>query len=128
MFNMFLICLGTPIAILTASAFGYMFANAISLLAYYKARTDPEMSKLPRPFKAPRGYKYVALIMAVFNVPLCLIGVAYLNASASGWVPVIVGAFILVIYVPIWVYSRYEFGKALGVEQTVIKGTEEMQA
>ena len=73
-FNMFLICLGTPIAILTASAFGYVFANAISLMAYYKARTDPKMSKLPRPFKAPRGYKYVALVMAFFNVPLCLIG------------------------------------------------------
>lgn len=127
-FNMFLICLGTPIAILTASAFGYMFANAISLLAYYKAKTDPEMSKLPRPFKAPRGYKYVALVMAIFNVPLCLIGVAYLNASASGLAPVIVGAFILVIYVPIWVYSRYEFGKVHAMEHTVARGTEEMQA
>lgn len=125
-FNMFLIFLGTPIAILTASAFGYMFANAISLLAYYKAKTDPEMSKLPRPFKAPRGYKYVALIMAIFNVPFCLIGVAYLNASASGWAPVIVGAFILVIYVPIWVYSRYEFRKAQATDRPFIIGAEEM--
>lgn len=126
-FNMLLITLGTPIAILTASAFGYLFANAISLLAYYKAKTDPEMSKLPRPFRAPRGYKYVALIMAIFNVPLCLIGVAYLNASSSGWAPVLVGGFVLLIYVPIWFYSRYEYAKAHRIEnQSVISGAEEI--
>jgi amino acid transporter len=124
LFNMFLITLGTPIAILTASAFGYMFANGISLFSYYKAKSDPEMSKLPRAFKAPNGYKYVALVMGIFNVPLCLIGVAYLNASTSGWAPVIVGAFVLMIYVPIWFYSRREFAKAHSVGQKV-KAAEE---
>ncbi len=95
-------------------------------MAYYKARTDPKMSKLPRPFKAPRGYKYVALVMAFFNVPLCLIGVAYLNSSASGLAPVIVGVFILLVYVPIWMYSRHEFGRAQRIQHEAIIGTEDI--
>lgn len=123
LFNMLLITLGSPVAIIAAGAFGYMFANAISLFAYYKAKTDPEMSKLPRPFKAPRGYKWVALAVGLFNVPLCLIGVAYLNGTTTGWAPEWVGAAILLIYLPIWWYSRREYakGQRLGQKDTNVE-------
>ena len=116
-FNMALITMGNPVAIVSAAAFGYMFANGISMFAYYKAKTDPEMSKLPRAFKAPRGYKWVALTVGLFNVPLCLIGVAYLNGTTTGWVPVFVGAGILLVYVPIWWYSRREYAQLEKVPQ-----------
>lgn len=62
LFNMLLITLETPTAILAASAMGYACANAISLFAFWKARTDLKQSKLERPFKAPRGWKYVVVV------------------------------------------------------------------
>ncbi len=118
-FNMFLIFMGNPVAIISAAAFGYMMANGISCFAYYKSKTDPEMSKLPRPFKAPNGYKWVAFAVGLLNIPLTLIGVAYLNGVTSGWVPVIVGVGILLLYIPIWYYSRLQFGRVRDLGKTI---------
>ncbi|AKB18545.1 MULTISPECIES: APC family permease [unclassified Methanosarcina] len=108
LFNMGFICLGTPAAILAASAIGYVCANGISLFAYVKAKLDPRFSKLERPFKAPGGWKYVALIFGLFNLPLCLIGVIYLNSLEVGWTSTIVGFVVLALYVPLWFYSQNE--------------------
>ncbi len=120
-FNMFLIWLGTPQAILTASALGYTLGTGITLFAYYKAKTDPEMSKLPRPFKAPRGYKWVALAVGIFDVPFCMIGIFYLYGSGGNWIPVIAGVAILLLYIPIWWFSRRAYGAAKRLEKTNIK-------
>ncbi len=120
-FNMFLILLGTPIAILTASAFGYTFATGITLFAYFKAKNDPEMSKRPRAFKAPRGYKWVALAVGIFDVPFLLIGIGYLYASGGNYLPVTAGAGVLLIYIPIWWYSRREYAAARKEKQQVVK-------
>ena len=74
-FNLVLISMGTPAAILAASAIGYTFANGISLFAYVRAKNHPAFKNLERPFKAPKGWKKVALIFGLFNLPLCLVGV-----------------------------------------------------
>lgn len=97
-----------PAAILSASAMGYVFANGISLLAYYKAATDPKFKDLERPFKAPRGWKYVALAFAVLNLTLYLVGIIYLNATDAGWGPTLLGFVVLAVFAPLWWWAQKE--------------------
>lgn len=108
-FNLALISMGTPGAILAASAIGYTCANGISLIAYFKARKDSAFANLERPFKAPKGWKYVAMVFGIFNLPLCLIGVVYLNSLEIGWASTWVAFIVLGLYIPVWFYSQYEF-------------------
>ncbi len=108
LFNIGFIFLKTPSAILAASAIGYVCANGISLFAYVKAKLDSDFSKLERPFKAPKGWQYVALLFGIFNLPLCLIGVVYLNSLEVGWTSTIVGFVVLSLYIPLWYYSQNE--------------------
>lgn len=108
LFNIGFIFLKTPSAILAASAIGYVCANGISLFAYVKAKLDSDFSKLERPFKAPKGWQYVALLFGIFNLPLCLIGVVYLNSFEVGWTSTIVGFVVLSLYIPLWYYSQNE--------------------
>lgn len=108
LFNLALILLKTPTAILAASAIGYVFANGISLFAYVKAKSDPRLAALERPFKAPSGWKNVALVFGLFNLPLCLAGVVYLNSVEAGWRSTWVGIIVLALYIPLWFYSQHE--------------------
>ena len=108
LFNLILISMGTPAAILAASAIGYTMANGISLFAYVKAKRNPNFAELDRPFKAPTGWKHVALVFGLFNIPLCLIGVVYLNSLEVGWTSTWVGFVVLLCYLPIWLYAQYE--------------------
>ena len=108
LFNLALISFGTPTAILAASAIGYVCANGISLFAYVKAKTNPRLAGLDRPFKAPSGWKNVALLFGLFNLPLCLIGIIYLNSLEIGWTSTIVGFIVLSLYIPLWFYSQHE--------------------
>jgi len=108
LFNFSLILLKTPTAILAASAIGYVFANGISLFAYVKAKSDPHLASLERPFKAPPGWKNVAILFGLFNLPLCLAGVIYLNSIEIGWRSTWVGFFVLALYIPLWFYSQHE--------------------
>ena len=106
LFNMLLITLKTPVAILASSAIGYSFANSISLWAYVKASLDPRIKRKPRPFRAPRGWLYPTVFFALFNIPLCLLGLIYLNSLEVGWTPTFIGFGILLLYIPVWFYSR----------------------
>jgi amino acid transporter len=99
-FNLVLISMGNPAAIVAASAIGYTCANGISLFAYVRARKHPAFAGLERPFKAPKGWKHVAMLFGLFNLPLCLIGVVYLNSLEIGWTPTWVGFIVLALYVP----------------------------
>jgi amino acid transporter len=114
-FNIFLIMVftiladsGGPAAILSASALGYVFANGISLLAYYKAATDPKFKDLERPFKAPKGWKYVALAFAIINLVFYLVGIVYFNVRDFGYGPAILGFVILAIFAPLWWWAQRE--------------------
>jgi hypothetical protein len=122
MFNMCLILLGNPTAILAASAIGYMCANGISLYTYFKVRNDPEFSRLERPFKAPRGWKNVALATAILNVPFFLVGIIYLNSLELGWATTEIGFFVLCLYIPLWFYSQKEAKEETAVEKDAIFG------
>jgi amino acid transporter len=107
-FNLVLIFMGNPAAIVAASAIGYTCANGISLFAYVRAKKHPAFANLERPFKAPKGWKHVAMVFGLFNLPLCLIGVVYLNSLEIGWAPTWVGFIVLALYIPIWFYSQHE--------------------
>lgn len=107
-FNLVLISMGNPAAIVAASAIGYTFANGISLFAYVSAKRRPDFAALDRPFKAPKGWKNVAMAFGLFNLPLCLIGVVYLNSLEVGWGSTWVGFVVLSVYLPIWLYTQHE--------------------
>ncbi|APX02405.1 amino acid permease [Arthrobacter sp. QXT-31] len=107
-FNMVLISTGSLAAILAAAAIGYTCANGISLFAYVRARKHPALAQLERPFKAPRGWKHVAMLFGLFNLPLCLVGVVYLNSLEIGWTSTWLGFIVLSLYIPIWLYSQHE--------------------
>ena len=107
-FNVLLIFLGNPVAILAASAIAYVFAFAIGLVAYVKAKRDPELKRLERPYKAPRGWIWVALALAVLQIPLLLVGAIYINNLAYGLIPTAVGFGVLAIFFPLWLYSQNE--------------------
>ena len=107
-FNLVLISMGNAAAILAASAIGYTCAHGISLFAYVKAKKHPAFADLERPFKAPKGWKHVAMLFGLFNVPLCLIGVVYLNSLEIGWTSTWLGFLVLALYIPIWLYTQHE--------------------
>ncbi|TGE33877.1 amino acid permease [Desulfosporosinus sp. Sb-LF] len=106
LFNMALIMLKSPAAVLAASAIGYICANGISLFAYVKVYSDKRFRSLPREFKAPSGWKIIALICALINIPLYLVGITYLNALDSGWSSTLVGLGVLLLYIPLWFYTQ----------------------
>ncbi len=110
--NLGFVSLGTPVAILAASAIGYIAAQGISLFAYVKAKNDPELARLERPFKAPTGWKHVALIFGLINIPFFIIGIVYLNSIEIGWASTLVGFGVLAIYIPIWFYSQGQSGSS----------------
>lgn len=105
-FNMFLILLGNPVAVLAASSMGYVIAVSIALMAYVKSKRDPEIKKLERPFKAPRGWKYLAAAMVVYELVILLPCLAYLNSLDYGSMSTIVGAVVLLAFIPIWVFTQ----------------------
>ncbi|BBX38131.1 amino acid permease [Mycolicibacterium mageritense] len=107
-FNMALLFIGSIPAILAASAIGYTCANGISLFAYVKAKADPAFAGLRRPFRAPRGWKTVAMAFGLFNVPLCVVGVIYLNSLEIGWTLTWLGFAILALFIPVWLYTQHE--------------------
>jgi hypothetical protein len=47
-------------------------------------------------------------MFGLFNLPLCLIGIVYLNSLEIGWTSTLVGFIVLGLYVPLWYYSQHE--------------------
>lgn len=107
-FNLVLISMGNAAAVLAASAIGYTIAHGLSLFAYVISRKDPAYAELERPFRAPKSWTKVGLIFGLFNVPLSVIGVVYLNSLEIGWTSTLVAFGVLGIYVPIWFYTQRE--------------------
>jgi amino acid transporter len=111
LFNIAFITLKTPTAILGASAIGYICANGICLFGYVRARREPRLAALERSFKAPEAWKYVAIAFGLLNLPLFLAGVVFLNSLEVGWRSTWIGFGMMVLYVPLWIYSQHERAK-----------------
>jgi len=93
--------------VLSASAMGYAIANFVALAAFVKSRRDPRFKDLPRPYKAPGFYTYVGMIMCVLQLVLlcCLVYWSYV-ASGDSILPTILGAVILLCFVPVWFWVQ----------------------
>jgi amino acid transporter len=107
-FNLALISMGNAAAVLAASAIGYTIAHGLSLFAYVISKKDPSYAALDRPFRAPKNWTRIGLFFGLFNVPLCVIGVVYLNSLEIGWTSTIVAFGVLAVYLPIWLYTQHE--------------------
>lgn len=114
-FNLFLIYIFTSyggnlgsVAILSASAFGYIFSNCISLYSYFKASTDPKWKNTERPFKAPKIWKFISLFFSIVNIPFYLFGIIYLNYLDFGIQSIIFGFFVLFFYFPLFYIAQKE--------------------
>jgi amino acid transporter len=112
LFNLGLVLMGSPLAILAASAVAYVFAFAIGLFAYVKAKRDIELAKLERPYKAPRGWIYVAAVLGILQIPFLLIGAVYINNFEYALVGNVVAFGVLAAFFPLWIYSQHELKKA----------------
>lgn len=101
--------------ILAASSFGFAFALGMGMLAFVVSRTSPRFKDLPRPYRAPRGWLYVAgfLMVYQFFVLIPCLGYWCINGGIeNGVFSVIIGAVILLCYVPVWLILQYVDGKS----------------
>ncbi len=97
--------------ILAASSFGFSFALGMGMLAFIVARRNPRFKDLPRPYKAPRGWFYVACFLMCYQFFVLIPCLAYwcINGGIeNGVFSVIIGAVILLIYVPFWFVLQHK--------------------
>ncbi|MCL1811725.1 MAG: APC family permease [Methanomassiliicoccaceae archaeon] len=109
--NIALIFVGTPVAIIAGSGMGYCLGIATALAAYYITKTNPKFKDLPRGWYAPRGWKYVALVMIVIQLFILFPCLGYWNYTVYGLLPLLLGLFILMIYIPVWFIVQWHEGK-----------------
>lgn len=101
--------------ILAASSFGFAFALGMGMLAFVVSRTSPRFKDLPRPYRAPRGWLYVAGFLMIYQFFVLIPCLAYwcINGGIeNGVFSVIIGAVILLCYVPVWLILQYVDGKS----------------
>jgi amino acid transporter len=101
--------------ILAASSFGFSFALGMGMLAYVVSKRSPRFKDLPRPYKAPKGWFYVACFLMGYQFFVLIPCLAYwcINGGIeNGTFSVIIGAVILLLYIPIWFLLQYAHGKA----------------
>lgn len=103
--NLFLMLLGTPIAILAASTVGYMITNILDLLGGWLLDKDTRHIKVP--YRAPRAILRLAPALAGFNF-LLLFG----GGPSWGWGPVALGWVIVLASIPLYLYRRWSDERA----------------
>lgn len=107
--NMALIFVGTPVPIIAGSGMGYCIGISVALTAYYISKTNPRFKDIPRGWYAPKGWKYVALALIFFQLVILFPCLAYWNFTVYGFFPLMLGVFIILIYIPVWfLVQRYE--------------------
>ncbi|AMK14246.1 dimethylamine permease [methanogenic archaeon mixed culture ISO4-G1] len=100
--------------ILAASSFGFSFALGMGMLAYIVSKRNPRFKDLPRPFKAPRGWYYVAIFLMIYQFFILIPCLAFwcINGGIeNGLFSVIIGAVILLLYVPVWFVLQFKHGQ-----------------
>lgn len=108
--DIFLIGVKTPSAIVTVSSIGYIFANRITLLAYYKFKSKINNAS-DEQFHAPRLYRYISGFFRIVNLSIFLCDILYLNSIDLGWKSSITGLAVLGLCISQWTATKR--GKAL---------------
>ena len=97
--NLFLMLLGTPIAILAASTVGYMLTNVFDLVGAWMLRHDTR--NVGAPYRAPTPFMRLAVVFAGINMVLLFVG-----GPSWGWGPMALGWGIVLLAVPFYFYRR----------------------
>ena len=100
--------------ILAASSFGFAFALGMGMLAFIVSRKSPRFKDLERPYKAPRGWYYVACFLMVYQFFILIPCLAYwcINGGIeNGVFSVVIGAVILLCYIPLWLVLQFISGR-----------------
>jgi amino acid transporter len=105
--NILLIFVGNPIPIIAASGMAYCIGIGITLAAYYISKTSPEFKDLKRGWYAPRGWKWIALVMVFYQLFGLLPCLLYWNSTVYGMSSVLLAVSVILIYVPIWGAVQY---------------------
>lgn len=116
-----LLLLGKPSAIVAASSIGYAITNGITLYSYVKYKKSIaglKREKNSEYLNTPKIWSKFGLIFAFVNMPLYLVGLVYINSLDAGWSSTIVGGLVLIIYVPLYFYSKFESGKVISKKIT----------
>jgi amino acid transporter len=109
--NISLIFVGNPIPIIAASGLAYCIGISIALSAYFISKTKPEFKDLERSWKAPRCWKWIALVMIIYQAFGLFPSLLYWNLEVYGMSSTVLGLFIILIYVPIWIIMKHCEGK-----------------
>lgn len=104
--GMCMIPLGSPEMILAASSFGFCIALGMAMLAFIKFRREDRWAEVRanREYVAPRGWYYVAWALMIYQFFILIPGCAVWSIEVFGMSSVIMGALILLVYVPLWMY------------------------
>lgn len=107
--NYSLLFLGKPSAIVAASAIGYSIANGLGMYSYVKYKKEKNKSSEKKDgVNLPKVWCWIALTFAIIDVPLYVIGLIYINSLDAGWSSTIVAVAILLLYIPLFIYTAFE--------------------
>jgi amino acid transporter len=96
---------GSPVAILIASNIGYILAVTLAVVGFLLLRRD--RPAWPRPIKLGRAWIPVAVVIAVFNAGILVIGATNPALSyAGGFKEVLIGLALLLSGVVLFAYRR----------------------
>lgn len=104
--GMCMIPLGSPEMILAASSFGFAIALGMAMVCFIKFRRDDRWAavRASREFIAPKGWYYVAWGIMIYQFFVLIPGCAVWSIDVFGVSSVVLGAIILLIYVPLWFF------------------------
>ncbi|MFD2093143.1 APC family permease [Blastococcus deserti] len=100
-----LVFVGNPVAILIASNIGYILAITLAVIGFLLLRRD--RPQWPRPIKLGPAWTGIAVVIAVFNGAILVIGATNPGLSyAGGFTEVLIGLVLLLSGVLLFVYRR----------------------
>ena len=99
-FNLFLMLLGNPVAILAASTVGYMVTNVLDLIGGRMLRNNTE--GIEAPYRAPNAIMAMAIPFAALNFMLLFLG-----GPSWGWDAVGLGWGIVLVSIPVYLYRHW---------------------
>jgi amino acid transporter len=96
---------GSTLGILFASNLGYMVAIFFAVTGFVLLRRD--RPKWPRPIRASRGWVVVAVVVAVFNAVIIIVGATSPGLTGYGGLPdALIGVGILLFSLVLFVFRR----------------------
>jgi len=106
---MVMISLCSPEMILAASSFGFCLALGSAMWAFRRSRADPRFKDAERPWRAPRGWYWVATGLRIYQFFILIPRLAYWSYCYFGINSVILGVIVLACYIPFWFFLQKHY-------------------